>query len=138
MKKTFYQKYNWIALSVLVMTFVALAMGCSPTDEKKSAKVPHYILPPDTMVSLIADLQIAEATLREYRRLGQEDTLRNRAFMTEVFAKHQVTPQHYDSSTAWYEQHLELYQQIYTDVVTRLSLLQAEEGKTKHEFPKND
>lgn len=124
-------KYNWIALSVVIMIIAAFAAGCSPADEKKSATVPDHILAPDSMVSIIADLQIAEATLREYRRLGQEDPARNEAFMAAVFAKHQVTPQHYDSSTAWYQQHLLLYQQIYTDVVTRLSQIQAAEtGKT--------
>ncbi|MCK9271747.1 MAG: DUF4296 domain-containing protein [Bacteroidales bacterium] len=120
-----------MVLLVMFITITALATGCSPADEKKSVRVPDHIISPDSMVSLITDLQITEATLREYKRLGQEDDTRSKAFMAEVFAKHQVTPQHYDSSTAWYEQHLELYQQIYTDVVTRISQMQAAEtGKT--------
>lgn len=120
-----------MVLLVMFIAITALATGCSPVGEKKSVRVPDHIISPDSMVSLITDLQITEATLREYKRLGQEDDTRNKAFMAEVFAKHQVTPQHYDSSTAWYEQHLELYQQIYTDVVTRISQMQAAEtGKT--------
>jgi hypothetical protein len=122
---------NQIVRVVIFFIITAIAFGCSPPDEKKSVKIPDSIISPDSMVSLIADLQIVEATLREYKRLGKEDEARTEAFLAEVFAKHQVTPQHYDSSTVWYEQHLQIYQQIYTDVVTRLSLMQTEEGKPR-------
>jgi 4-hydroxyphenylpyruvate dioxygenase-like putative hemolysin len=128
-KQQNHKGHIWIALMAVVFAIATVVAGCSPADEKKSVKIPETIIQPDSMVSLIADLQIAEATLREYTRLGQHDEARSRAFMAEVFDKHNVTPQHYDSSTAWYEQHLQLYQQIYTDVVTRLSLMQAEDGK---------
>ena len=119
-----------MVLLVMLIAITALAAGCSPAGEKKSVRVPDHIFSPDSMVSLIADLQITEATLREYKRLGQEDDVRSRAFMAEVFAKHNVTPQQSDSSTAWYEQHLDLYQQIYADVVTLLSQMQAEAGNS--------
>ncbi|MDD2633628.1 MAG: DUF4296 domain-containing protein [Bacteroidales bacterium] len=118
-----------MVLLVMFIAITALATGCSPVGEKKSVRVPDHIISPDSMVSLITDLQITEATLREYKRLGKEDDARSLAFMAEVFEKHQVTPQQYNLSTVWYEQHLDLYQQIYTDVVTRISQMQAKEVK---------
>lgn len=106
---------------------VLLMMSCSPSKKDLSKlKVPSEIITPDSMVVLIAELQIAEATLREFKRLGRETEIRNVKMIEQVFDSLSVSPERYEQSLRYYEQHLELYQEIYGEAIAYLTQRQTE------------
>lgn len=113
--------------SIVILIFLlAIAISCSPKKEVSNLEIPPGILPPDSMVMIITDMQITEATLREFKRLGKDDDQRTEKFYAQVFDKYQLRPEKYKLSIAFYEQHMKAHYQIYTDVVTRLTKIQTE------------
>ncbi len=109
------------------LVWLLAAASCAPKQKDISdLKVPENIIPPDSMVVLIADLQLAESALREFKRLGRESKERNVAMIENIFEKHHTTPERFDASKKYYDQHLELYQQIYEQVIVLLTRRQTE------------
>ena len=111
-----------------VVFFLAmfLLFSCAPEQSLSEKKVPENIIQPDSMVAIIVDMQIDEAVLREMRRVGKyEENIAVNSF-EKVFTKHNISKEKYEESIAYYEQNLEIYENIYERVITKLSQLQAE------------
>jgi len=103
-----------------------LGFSCTPNKDISQAEIPPNIIPPDSMTIIVSDIQATEAILREYKRIGQDNELRSAKFLDQTFKKHRISPERFDESVAFYENHLELYHKIYTDVVSRLTQEQTE------------
>jgi hypothetical protein len=114
------QKFTGIFFIILLMA------ACSPSGENQSQKVPSKFIQPDAMTSIIVDIQIAEAYLQELRRTGQHTDAKTVNYLNEVFIKHKVTKEKFTESVRFYEKNLELYQQIYENVVTQMTRRQTE------------
>lgn len=116
-----------------LLILIGIIISCTPKKEITDAEIPKGIIPPDSMTAIITDMQYTEAILREYKRRGQHSEERAAAFYDQTFEKHGVTPERYKKSVAFYEQHLDTYSKIYTDVVSRLSELEAEVGNSSEQ-----
>ena len=101
-------------------------ISCSPKKEISEIEIPPGIISPDSMVMIIADIQVVEATLREYKRLGKDSDQRSEKFYTQIFDKYDLKPERYNKSIKFYEGNLEVYYEIYTDVISRLTYIQTE------------
>jgi hypothetical protein len=113
---------KFIFLFVLVMMLAA----CSPSESKSEKIVPGETLSPDKMARVIADIQIAEALLREQRQSGQSTDKPAVDYMSGIFEKHDITLEKYRQSQKYYEKNLELYEQVYAEVITLLMQKQTE------------
>jgi len=113
---------KFIFLFVLVMMLAA----CSPSESKSEKIVPVETLSPDKMARVIADIQIAEALLREQRQSGQSTDKPAVDYMSGIFEKHDITLEKYRQSQKYYEKNLELYEQVYAEVITLLMQKQTE------------
>jgi hypothetical protein len=105
-----------IFLLVMVMMFAA----CSPSESEREKITQGEILSPDKMARVIADIQIAEALLREQRQTGQATDKPAVDYMGAIFEKHDITLEKYRQSQKYYEKNLELYEQVYAEVITLL------------------
>lgn len=80
------------------------------------------------MVKLLVDIHLAEATLRisndSVNRLN--DTAYIRVQYAQVFRKNDVTPDAFNKSLKYYMQHIEMLDKIYTEVISKLSEMEAE------------
>ncbi len=115
----------------IIVFMVFIISSCSPKQEISSKKNPKGIIQPDTMVVILTDLQLAEAKLHILERDGKlTDSLTNEIFRT-IFIKHNITKIELQKSTAFYEENLGVYEEIYSKVITRLSQLQTELTNTK-------
>jgi len=115
------KKYLYYLLLMVLAT-----ISCSPKNQISEIRIPPNIIPPDTMIRFIADLQYTEAVLREYNRHGQDNDVRTEKYMMQLFEKHHLSPERYKQSIAFYEQNQDVYYEIYKDVVSRLTQLQSE------------
>lgn len=112
--------------AIIFFILSTVVISCSPNEEGKLRKVPDKILQPKAMVAIIADIQIAEAVLREHRQTGQYQDQHAVDLMNSVFEKHAVTREKFNESLRFYENNLEIYEQIYEDVITLLTQKQTE------------
>lgn len=113
--------------SFLVIFF----LSCSPGKEKTDNSVPDEIIQPDSMVSILTEVHIAEAILREMKTDTKHKQKTAQAFYSEIFAKHGITRKQYEKSIQFYQQQPETYQDIYEEVITLLSQKQTENTTEK-------
>lgn len=114
-----YQKFSGL---ILLFMFIA----CAPSGEEQSRKIPSDIIQPDAMAAIIVDIQIAEAILRENKRIGTHTDDQTVNYLTEVFEKQNITREQFNESTRFYEKNIDLYEKVYEKVITQLTQRQTE------------
>lgn len=110
-----------------------LLLSCSPSAENAVGAMPGDIIQPDSLVTILTEVHISEAILREMKTdtKHKEKTAQN--YYSEIFAKHGITRHQYEKSIEYYQQHPEIYQDIYEKVITRLSQKQTENTSNEKE-----
>jgi hypothetical protein len=108
--------------SFLIMFF----LSCSPGKEKADNSVPDEIIQPDTMVSILTEVHIAEAILREMKADNKHKEKMAQNFYSEIFTNHGITREQFLKSIQYYQKKPEVYQEIYESVITQLSQKQTE------------
>jgi len=117
--------FNRISLPFFFFLILILS-SCAPKEDLSTKKIPSGIIQPDTLAAMLADLQITEAALRQLKRDGQvSDSISGLAF-EKVFLKHKSSREMLEKSITYYEQNLEIYEEIYGEVITRLTRIQTE------------
>jgi hypothetical protein len=88
---------------------------------------PSGTLNESEMTDILVDIHLTEATLRisndSLARLNDTTNLRIR--FAQVFRNHGIKPDDFNKSLNYYLEHIELLDKIYTDVISRLSVMEA-------------
>lgn len=105
---------------------ILLLSSCYNTHDGNKIPEPDNLIGKDKLVLVIADMEIAESTIREKQNLGQEiDGLQERFYLA-IFQKHEITKEQFENSMAYYKQDLDELNDIYEEVITRLSMMESE------------
>ena len=99
---------------------------------KNKVVVPEGMIPRDSMIVILAEMHLVEATIQS-RNLGRNDTTRLEAFgrYKYLLAKHKITEVEFKKSFEFYRSEPEYFLTMYNDIITRLSELQAKDALTK-------
>jgi hypothetical protein len=110
---------------------VSIFISC----KKAEVKIPEGILKKGEMVSILADVHIAQAAA--VMNSASDSTRYSVAEMRKyILDTHHTNQMQYDSSIAFYTRHPEMMSQIYDSVITELSKKQGEvEGSTINKPP---
>ncbi|MEM0998248.1 MAG: DUF4296 domain-containing protein [Bacteroidota bacterium] len=100
----------------LLALVTGLATGC------ESDKRPADLLTEEQMVPILKDMQIAYAGVDNTVRNPASRPLRYEEMNKLVLEKHGMGKEQFFSSYQWYEQHPELMDTIYQQVITQLSI----------------
>lgn len=91
------------AAKIATLICAALLVACSD--------VPSYVIKPDKMAALMADIRIADAVISvqhtEYNTSESQLALRN-----AVLERHGVTSEQFDTSLIWYGKNMPVYQEV--------------------------
>lgn len=120
----------------LFVVFILSGMflfSCAPGEKKAMAVRSSEIINPDSIVNIITEIHIAEAMLRELKTDPKEKEKTAEAYFSQIFNKHSITREQYEKSIAFYQEHLEEYQDIYERVITLLSQKQSENTSEEKE-----
>jgi hypothetical protein len=111
----------------LLLFITATLFAC----KKPKVKIPADVISEDSIVKILADVQLAEAAAIN-NQTGEfvSDTLMA-GYYKFVFEKYKITPQHYSRSIAWYSAHPTVYEKITENVITELSSMQAKSLQQK-------
>lgn len=93
------------------LSILLILAGCS--------KTPDYVVDEDTMTSLMADIHKGEAYVEINSGKFYGDSLK-KTLKQSILHKYGVTPEKFDTSLAWYGNHIEDYQKIYKNVIKKL------------------
>jgi hypothetical protein len=107
--------------------FILLIAMLSASCERILKSKPAGTLSEEQMTSLLVDIHLTEATLRiandSIARLNDTTDLRMR--YAQVFRKHDINPDEFNSSLSYYLKHIEVLENIYTEVIARLSKMES-------------
>lgn len=106
--------------------FVSLAILAVSCDSIFTSK-PAGTLNEDEMINILVDIHLTEATLRisNDSLSRKNDTTDQRSRFAHVFRKHDIDPDDFNKSMDYYLEHIELLDNIYKEVINRLSELEA-------------
>ena len=110
-----YRLGKYLPLGCMLMLFVA----CS--------KVPRYVIQPDEMADLLADIHIGEAVVDLNRNDYRTDSSKL-VMLQSVLMRHNVTKQQLDTSFEWYGHHISYYMDVYDKTIERLEHRLTETG----------
>ncbi|MCK4569407.1 MAG: DUF4296 domain-containing protein [Bacteroidales bacterium] len=103
-----------------------LLTSCYPTHDETKISKPDNLIEKDKIIIILADVEVAESALRQKQNLGHEIGEAREAYYYAIFTQHEVSSEQFDSSMAYYKQDLETLNEIYEEVITRLSVMESE------------
>src|SRR5258706_11809173 len=109
-----------IFLSSVVVFFI----GCS----KPREAVPDKLISPDSMVSILVDIHLAEAAVN-ITRINDLQSFKAQQLYPAIFKSHQTDSTIFHSSFDYYLKHPEKLEAIYEKVLDELSKRESESGK---------
>lgn len=78
------------------------------------------------MVDILTDIQIVEAKLTFETRSSISFEQLSKKYYESVFAKYNISREEFEESMHYYENNIEEMNNIYSDVITKLSQVQSE------------
>ena len=113
MKKARIGKY------IPLFLLLSLAVACS--------KVPGYVIPPNEMAGILADIHVGEAVI-ELNRTDYRTDSAKMVMLQSVLAKHNVSKHDLDTSFNWYGHNISYYMEVYDKTIDLLERRVAETG----------
>lgn len=110
----FFQKRNLSSKMFLLTAFILLIVSSSCLHR------PDNVLSEDEMIDLMADMQLAEAYLKDGNPGNLPESIRSN-LAEAVLAKHNISYCQLDSTIAWYGRHLDDYYDMQDNVDKELS-----------------
>lgn len=102
---------NFLLISLILLSLLAC----------ESNKPGKDLLPPETLVPVLVDLQLLYAiqSTQSYRSLSRRvDSVNTHSY---IFEKHGITKAEFDSTVSWYSRNPKQYIEIYDEVIMDLS-----------------
>lgn len=96
---------------LIILAFPFLFIACNRT--------PDYVINRDDMAELMADMQLANAIVESRYEEYASDSLK-KVLKQSVLAKHNISKEKFDTSLFWYGQNLDIYKEVYDNVITIL------------------
>ena len=80
------------------------------------SKTPDYVISENDMAMLLADIHEADAVVTFDKQHYKEDSTKE-VLCESIFAKHGVSEEQFDTSLIWYGHNLDVYTEVYDNVV---------------------
>ena len=109
-------------LKLLLLFTLLYLTACN---KSKKVKVPEGIIIPDSMIQVLTDVHIAEASAQMGLIQAGKDSLSKEAF-DGLYKKHHITEADYHTSLNYYLAHPSLLDSVYDKVLNNLSQQKAE------------
>ena len=79
-------------------------------------KVPDYVISENDMAELLADIHEANAVIEINPAAYNNDSLK-KELKQSVFIRHNTTQEQFDTSLLWYGHNLDIYTEVYDNVI---------------------
>ena len=107
------------SLSFFIFSLLILFVSC--TDKTNS--VPSKIISKDKMVDVLVDIHLAEAAADNHGLTKPEINVMMAARYDSIFQKHEITFEQFRTSYDYYMNHPDVFSDIYSEVVNKLTTM---------------
>ena len=87
---------------------------------------PDDLIPRDEMVDIIVDMHIYDAIMVTNQKKSKKPHESKYYFYKSVMEKHNITKEKFERNFEYYHQDIDVMDEIYADVITKLSKMQSE------------
>ncbi|MCB0806064.1 MAG: DUF4296 domain-containing protein [Bacteroidales bacterium] len=107
---------------VIFIAFIFLIQACTQKVEVSEVK-PENLIPRDSMVDILVDMQIMESILMIEQKRGSHSEVNEKKYelYNDILEKHNISKEEFDSSFVYYQNDLKVLDEIYADAITKLS-----------------
>ena len=109
--------------SLILISFLLAFVMTSCINEKVS--IPDHIIERDTLINILAEIQIIEA-IKQVKTDRQSLGYNVQEGYEWEFEKYNVTEERFKESIDFYSIHQDLFEEIYNDVIIRITEIEAE------------
>lgn len=109
--------FSFLAQAVFLLVF----LSCNRSDNK--SQTPEQIIDRETMIRLMADMDITDAALKTKQMSLKHDSIRqlsNRAY-DSLYLYYKTTPDNFKLNVSYYQRNLEEYQKMMDEKIILLS-----------------
>lgn len=110
---------------IFSLLFLAILICATSCGRKRVEKIPSGIVVPDTMVKVLVDVHLLQASIQLGIGQDGQDTNTKAAF-ERIWKKHSMTEDKYNKSIEFYTLHPSVLDSIYDKVINTLSLQKAQ------------
>jgi len=107
--------------------FFIIAMFCISCKQKEVV-IPADVIPYDTMVQVVSDVQQSEVAILFLKNKGISTMPKPEALYKYIFNTRKITAEEFDRSFMFYASETELMEKLYGDVIEELRKRQVEIG----------
>ena len=109
-----------LRFSFILILFLCGFYSCS----KNGGTIPEGVIPKDTMISVMADIHLAESRLMMSGKYAQNTNLKS-TYMQEVLHRSNIDTSRLQKSFSYYSSQPELFSEMYDKVMEEISKRQA-------------
>jgi len=114
---------NFLPLFIVIMTL--LVSACTQRFEKE-AVVPENLIPQETMVDIFVDLRLLDATVNlEQKKRNRKTNDLSYHLHNSIMDKYVISREQFEASFHYYQNDLEILDEIYMDAITKLSKMKS-------------
>ncbi len=112
-------------ISLTFLLFFSL-VSCTKKVEDK-IKPPDDLIAREEMVDIIVDMHIFDAVMASEQKKGGKNVQYQKYYLyNSIMEKHNITRERFDESFKYYQHDFEVMDDIYADVITKLSIMKSE------------
>lgn len=109
----------------ILIPLLLLITSCAK-EKPENIKIPKGIIPPDKMEKVLTDVHLVEGSLVYIRsKKGDYEELKN-YYYSFIFEKHNISREQYEKSILFYQDHIDLFEEIYGKVFRNLEKKRSE------------
>jgi hypothetical protein len=111
---------------LLIIPVLVMLLACNREGPILNSR-PSGVLSKEKMIDLLVDINLAESALRVGLPAHNlpSDSLYQKSQFIKVFEKNKVKPDDFDKSLNYYTEHVEELNEIYLEVINRLTVMEA-------------
>ncbi len=116
---------------IIFILFISLTLQPGCTEKVRVKAIPPVnLIPRDEMVDVIVDMHLYDAIIWKEQKTKLKKIQVEKLFLYEsILEKYHITKEQFESSMGFYQSDLEVLDEIYADVITKLSKMKSETEK---------
>ncbi len=118
-----------VLIIFIIFSSLIIQSGCTEKVRKKQLP-PDNLIPREEMVDIIVDMHLYDAIIWKEQKTKTRKIQYEKFFLYEsILEKYHISREQFESSMGYYQSDLEVLDEIYADVITKLSIMKSEMEK---------
>lgn len=112
--------------ALLILPVILILFACKNNSKEEIPPPPENVVSQQEMVDILVDVQLIEAAIKSDNDRKRKSDLYTNYYYDYLFEKHSISKDDFLASLKYYQENIQLFDEIYAEVIEQLSTLQSE------------